>query len=636
MNTPTQAQRNKIDSAIDKVASLCAEDTTITPSQAIAKVASDMSLTPDYLPIIVRAYNTGAAAVHRENADTLQEKVASYPIADTDEVYRILKENFPLNKKAETTPKKDDFWKHDADYYWPDAWDYLKKKPDFSDWKRPPVKMAKCTDYVDSLERNADDTIHMIADEVTRVKVAAQHKRDQSLEQVEYELCKYAGVDLDDARRYADLAYGKEGVDIINKIIQDNRLEKKARVKTFLDDEHPFAKAFEEFVNNNESLKKASAEEREVLEACVEALNPAIRPRDRYTDGMSEIDAMFKAGEDNRKKKIIKKAYTPLSADPHSGMTGLEMINHPGWKGLDRFERELMYSLADPAHEAKLRNIHVQTLLADLLNTDPYLKDKDPEEVIDAINEILEVNPDLHKSKAMLRVALRQYMESGGMDIPTLGLLSEYGKEERERRSKEESERSNRASQDASERNRYLDDVLKEERENEYRRSRDEVADRQYKEQREDRQKELQDRAKADNDRLKAENERAKADRTSRENIANQDRQQRQQTWNQDYLLNQQKLWDDNYNKRQERAQRTNLENTRHTNAKDLEDIRRKNNLTLEKKIREYEQAMQQWRDYNSGNIDFTNYNKRYNTGFTGNTDPGAPVKPDINTIFAP
>lgn len=621
MNTPTKAQRNKIDSAIDKVATLCAEDPAITPSGAIAKVASDMSLTPDYLPIIVRAYNTGAAAIHRENADTLQEKVASYPIADIDEVYRILKENFPLNKKAEAPPKKDDFWNHNADYYWPNAWDYLKKKPDFSDWKRPPVKMAKCTDYVDSLERNADDTIHMIADEVSRIKVAAQHKRDQALEQVEYELCKYAGVDLDDARRYAELAYGKEGVDVINQLIKDNHLEKKARVKTFLDDEHPFAKAFEEFVNNNEQLKKASAEECKVLEACVEALNPTVRPRDRYVDGMSDIDAMFKAGEDNRKKKIIKKAYTPLSADPHSGMTGLEMINHPGWKGLDRFERELMYSLADPAHEAKLRNIHVQTLLADLLNTDPYLKDKDPEEVIDAINEILEVNPELHKSKAMLRVALRQYMESGGMDIPTIGILSEYGKAEKERRSKERSEQANRASQEASERNRYLDDLLKEERENDYRRYRDEVSDQQFQQQRQDRKDALKSQSKDNKARLKSENERAKADRTSRENIANQDRQQRQQIWEGDTELARE-------NARDDRRNRLAVEQRRFENQQELDRNRNRNTLDLEKSRAKYNKLMQQWQDYanliGDPNANWTEYNALYNRTRSA-TNPGTP-----------
>lgn len=602
MNTPTQAQRNKIDSAIDKVASLCATDTAITPSKAIAKVASDMSLTPDYLPIIVRAYNTGAAAVHRDSSNTLQEKVASYPIADIDEVYRILKEDFPLNKKASVEPPKDEFWKHNADYYWPNAWDYLKKKPDFSDWKRPAVKMATCTDYVDSLERKAQEIVYKIADEATRVKYAAKQKRDDALEKVEYELCKYAGVDLDDARRYAELAYGKEGVNVINKIIQDNHLEKKARLKTFLDDNHPFAKAFEEFADNSEEFKKAASEEIQVIEACVKALSENESPKDRYTEGMSDIDAMFKSGEDNRKKKIIKQAYTPLSADPTSGMTGLEMINHPGWKGLDRFERELMYSLADPTYEAKLRNIHVQTLLTDLMNTDPYLKEKDPEEVIDAVNEILEINPDLHRSKAMLRVALRQYLESGGMDIPTIGLVSEFGKEDRDRKSREANERANRANQEATERNRRYEERTREERDTKYRRERDEAADKQYEQQRQDRQKELKYRQDADKARLKAENDRAKADRQSREKSDSENRNQRQQMWNADHLLAEQREWNAQYNASQDRKNRLDLENARKTNTEEAENARYKHQKDLAKRKAEYERALQQWKDWNKIN----------------------------------
>ena len=151
-----------------------------------------------------------------------------------------------------------------------------------------------------------------------------------------------------------------------------------------------------------------------------------------------------------KKEEFLKEAYRPLSESGVGGISGLEQLNHPGWVGLDRFERELMYGLADPAHEAKLRNIRVQTILTDLMNTDPYLKDKDPEEVIDAMNDIMEINPDLHKNKPMLRLALRQYLESGGMDIPTLGVLSEFGKEERERKSREKGQRESAAQQFAS------------------------------------------------------------------------------------------------------------------------------------------------------------------------------------------
>ena len=619
MNTPTQAQRNKIDSAIDKVASLCAADNAITPSQAIAKVASDMSLTPDYLPIIVRAYNTGAAAVHRDSSNTLQEKVASYPIADVDEVFRILKEDFPLNKKATIEQPKDEFWKHNADYYWPNAWDHLKKEPDFSDWKRPPVKMAKCTDFRDKAERNSQDTVGMIADEATRMKYAAKSKVEQSIEKIEAELCKYAGVDLDDARRYAELSYGKEGRDLIDKLIKENHLEKKARIKTFLDDAHPFARAFEEFADNSEKFKKAAAMEREVLEACVDTLGESIPAKDRYIEGMADIDAMFKQGEDNRKKKIIKKAYIPLSSDPYSGMTGLEMLNHPSWKGLDRFERELMYSLADPSHEAKIRNIRVQTLLADLLNTDPYLKEKNPEEVINAINEILEVNPDLHRSKAMLRVALRQYMESGGMDIPTLGMLHDYGKEDRDRRREEASDRAERSSQEASERNRRLDELARDTRETQYRAARDAIADQQFENQRKDRQAELKARSDAEKARMKAEKAMSDQAISSRENMDAENRRQRQEMWRQDNILAKQKLRDDNYNSEEDRKNRLAVEKQRSSNQAKLEK-------DMAKAQAKYEQVLNQWRDYFNPRMSWPVYHKLYGTTGAGGHDYNPPA----------
>ena len=71
-------------------------------------------------------------------------------------------------------------------------------------------------------------------------------------------------------------------------------------------------------------------------------------------------------------------------------------------------------------------------------------------EVLDAMNDIMEINPDLHKNKPMLRLALRQYLESGGMDIPTLGVLSEFGKEERERKARERDQAISTAQQQAA------------------------------------------------------------------------------------------------------------------------------------------------------------------------------------------
>ena len=619
MNTPTKAQRNKIDSAIDKIASLCTEDPTLSPSEAIAKVASAMQLTQDYLPIIVRAYNTGAAAIHRENSNSVAEKAASYPIADIDEVCSILLQEHPFNKKAAAEAPKDSFWKYNADYYWPNAWDYLKTEPDFSDWQRPQVKMARCTDYKDKLDRNATKTIDMIADEASRIKQAAILKRDEALDDVEYELCKYAGVDLNDARRYAQLAYGQEGVNVVNKIIKDNRLEKKARVKTFLDDNHPFAKAFERFVDNNEQVKKASIQERQILEACVDALGETVQPKDRYVEGMAEIDQLFKEAQLNKKKKsFFKQAYTPISADPHTGMTGLELMNHPGWNGLDRFERELMYSLADPAQEAELRKIRVQTILIDLMNTDPYLKDKDPEEVISAVNEILEVNPDLHNNKPMLRIALRQYMESGGMDIPTLNLVSEYGEKERDRKAKERSERESQGMQAGNELHRRLDERAMRNADQEYQAERDAIEDERFKQERKDRAKEQKQRMDA----LKKDREYAKERDKVLDERARLERQDRINQFADTMRHKRRELADENWRHYQDYNQKNTLATNEAAATKKREQDRRR-----------YDLAHQKWLDWNAVQQG-TMTNKAYQDYYK--EDPAAqPVtQPDPTKFF--
>ena len=87
-----------------------------------------------------------------------------------------------------------------------------------------------------------------------------------------------------------------------------------------------------------------------------------------------------------------------------------------------------MRSMDDPEHEAKLRDIAVSANLTDLINTDEYLSDKDPEEVIDAYNELMEIAPEIHNKKPLLRAALRQYMESGGIDVQSLGLIGDIGR----------------------------------------------------------------------------------------------------------------------------------------------------------------------------------------------------------------
>ena len=557
MNTPTKEQRDKIDSAIDKVASLVVEK-EISPSKAIAKVANAMKLTADYIPIIVRAYNTGAATIHREDSNTLQEKAASYPIAYLDEVMNLLKGSFQLNKKAESVKPRDRFWSYSANIHFPDAWGELDNKElDEEFWGVKQAKVKQCTDGKDRFIDTVINTTSAAANEASRVKYAALEAKNNAYDKIAEEMRKYGGITLDTARNYAEVSYGVEGIKVIDKIIKENNLEKKAnyRKETYIPFNHPFAKAFENYVKKNEEFKKIAKAEADVIKECINVINPHVRPINQYIEGADDIDNMFKAAQIQRKKKlntnkykeasINKVAYVPKSVVGAGHISGLEALNHPSWIGLDQFERDLMYGLADPAHEAELRRIRVQSLLTDLMNTDPYLKEKDPEEVVDALNDILEINPGIHKTKPMLRVALRQYMESGGMDIPTLGVVSEFGKEERERKTKERELLSNQATE--------LMKLFQE------------------------------------NEKVKAEDARAEADRIGRSEVAEEDRKARA---SEGLKQRQQEI---RLSNRRELMDRFNTENEHYN-----ELTRAMNNARLEERQgqrdRAYEQATLRWR----------------------------------------
>jgi hypothetical protein len=60
------------------------------PNQAIAKVASDKNVPFGHIDLIVRAYNTGRTNIQRKEHDDVFEKASEFPIADTQEIKKIM------------------------------------------------------------------------------------------------------------------------------------------------------------------------------------------------------------------------------------------------------------------------------------------------------------------------------------------------------------------------------------------------------------------------------------------------------------------------------------------------------------------------------------------------------------------
>lgn len=67
---------------------------------------------------------------------------------------------------------------------------------------------------------------------------------------------------------------------------------------------------------------------------------------------------------------------------------------------------------SDPEYENTLRSIHAQSTLNELMATDPVIGKYDPEDVSEAYNEIARLTPVASTQPAVLRGALRRYLES--------------------------------------------------------------------------------------------------------------------------------------------------------------------------------------------------------------------------------
>ncbi len=458
MNKLNKTQIDNIKEAVNKATDLVFDD-NLSPSEAIAKTASAMRLTPDYVPIIIQAFNNGAAEVHRKDSHTLQEKAADYPIAQQAEVFNLLGK--PLEKKATYNKVIDTFYDLPIEMTCKNAWSHLDK------YKYYPQHMEKIAEPVlpkvdtkkGTYAFNLTDMAKKASDEATRIKYAAVEGYEQAYKEVETELRKYAGIPMETAVMHAKAAHGNVGVELVMDIINKNNLEKNAGVKQdiFVTVNHPFAIKMANLVTKFTQLKQANSQEAKVTQRCLDAVISQLPDKEKPISGMEPIDAMFKEGSSNRKKKDYQRSLyekrerlqKSAIANPFTGISGLDNMINPTWSGLNPYEYDLMRGLNDPMHEARLRKIRVQSILTDLMNTDDYLKEKDPEEVLDAANDILEINKSLHNNKPLLRAALRQYLESDGLDIPTLGLVSDLGSKQRDAEARARESRNSMINQNA-------------------------------------------------------------------------------------------------------------------------------------------------------------------------------------------
>jgi hypothetical protein len=85
-------------------------------------------------------------------------------------------------------------------------------------------------------------------------------------------------------------------------------------------------------------------------------------------------------------------------------------------------EKGDLRSLMDPAHEMEIRNIQSEALLNDLMANDEVIRGHDPEEVIDAYNEVSQLVPFSSNKKAIVRDLIRKRLSGGANALEQFGI----------------------------------------------------------------------------------------------------------------------------------------------------------------------------------------------------------------------
>lgn len=156
---------------------------------------------------------------------------------------------------------------------------------------------------------------------------------------------------------------------------------------------------------------------------------------------------------------MTKSAYDDEALDKIHIQSRLENMLHPEREGASEREFGMMEVMDDDEHLSRLRNIATESIFIDLLNTDEFLKKQDPEAVLEAYNDIIEVNPSIRGKKMALRQALREYMATESLDLATIGQLEKMENDSATRRDAKEKTMAEQASRFAQTQQKREQDV---------------------------------------------------------------------------------------------------------------------------------------------------------------------------------
>lgn len=297
MKPLSEEQKEKLNQAVDSVCDLVSQGAN--PNQAIVKVASDMGLTEDYLPVVVHAYNNGAASAHRDSSNTLQEKSASFNVADPDAINQILYGTNTVKTASAPNRPRDYLYDIPVEMWCP---------PTLPKYDYPMTKSASAT-ISPVLQRAKENAV---VENVKYLSNAAIGQTERALESLQSSITKLAAYMLrSDAPRpqlladAAEAKYGELGAQLVKQAYAKvGNISRSVYPKDpIMRSNHPFFNEIDNVMKAHTQYQNAKVEEDNMLKVGYNALTPIVESQAKHSGVLSDVEQMLKRGESFRNSK---------------------------------------------------------------------------------------------------------------------------------------------------------------------------------------------------------------------------------------------------------------------------------------------------------------------------------------------
>lgn len=405
--------RRRIASSVLEVDALV--DEGLSPSEAVAKVASSKSMPLGHAQRMVQSYNVGMTEHIRKMGSTPEERAQEFELADPDKVAELM---FPEKVPTKAASVLD----ANIDHLLPPSAhrDRVRGASTF-------VKEAAVAEDVDPRLENLFDH-----SKYERLRSKAFQIK-QAIDEAEGEL-QYLADNLtikigqlrgyftrDDARNYHEarencsILFGGAADAVFDKLveqpIQHRALMKAAamnrRDRHAVDLKQMPYKAIGEILGDAEKIVAAQRQLDDMRAARPSQIRGLVAqmgiPPQSRTVGVLETE-------------VEKTAFfTNLLGSAVGSGIGRE-VQQQFAKPKENLLGKIQRSLQDPQQDAEIRNIQIQAMLNDLMANDEVISAYPPQDVMRHYNELSQIAPRISNQDGLVRSQLRRRLQQGASD----------------------------------------------------------------------------------------------------------------------------------------------------------------------------------------------------------------------------